>query len=100
MEFNKVFNVYAQNSVEAFYILTPNTMQKIKDLDNQIRGALLFCFIDNKLHVGISSGKDLFEPKVFKSINLQEAEQQILTEIRDITQFVDILNLDNTLFKQ
>ena len=100
IDFNKKFNVFAQSPVEAFYVLTPNTMEKIKTLENQIKGSLLFCFINNKLHVGIASNKDLFEVSPYKKVNIEQAEQSVLAEMNNITQFVDVLNLDNTLFRR
>lgn len=100
MVFNKAFKVYAQNELDAFYVLTPNTMEKILNVDRQVRGSLLLCFIDNKLHIGLHNNKDLFEASIFKKINFEEAMQKTLSEISIITNFVDILNLDNDLFKQ
>ncbi|MBQ7136547.1 MAG: DUF3137 domain-containing protein [Bacilli bacterium] len=100
IEFNKEFNVFAQNNLDAFYVLTPNTMEKIKKLNNSVHGKLLFCFIDNKLHVGLHSGKDLFEPNLYKKINIEQNHKQAIEEIQMITNFVDILGLDNDLFRK
>jgi hypothetical protein len=95
--FNKKFNVFAQDEHDAFYIITPFIMERIEKLEKQNKGKLLFCFIGNKLHIGISDGKDSFEPEnVFKRID----EEKILKEIKGITQFVDELNLENDLFKK
>ena len=67
--FNKRFNVFAQNEHDAFYIITPSLMEKIERLDDNNKGKLLFCFINNKLHIGVYDGKDSFEPgSVFKKI--------------------------------
>ena len=99
IEFNKLFNVYSQVEVEAFYVLTPNVMQHIKELNNKIPGSLLFCFINNKLHVGLYNNKDLFEASIFIKVDAVKDEQRTLQEISYITDFVDILQLDNTLFK-
>ena len=99
IEFNKLFNVYSQVEVEAFYVLTPNVMQHIKELNNKIPGSLLFCFINNKLHVGLYNNKDLFEASIFRKVDAVKDEQRTLQEISYITDFVDILQLDNTLFK-
>ena len=99
MEFNKIFNVYSQVEEEAFYVLTPNVMQHIKELNNKIPGSLLFCFINNKLHVGLYNNKDLFEASIFIKVDAVKDEQRTLQEISYITDFVDILQLDNTLFK-
>ena len=100
-EFNKKFNVYAQNEHDAFYIITPPLMERIERLAEKNKGKLLFCFIDNKLHIGIYDNKDSFEPgSVFKQINEEETLNKISEEIETITQFVEELNLDNDLFKK
>lgn len=100
VDFNKTFKIYAENELDAFYILTPNTMEKIKKLNNELQGNLLFCFINSKMHIGLHNGKDLFEPSVYKKINLEEEKGKILKDIKIITEFVDILDLDNDLFKR
>lgn len=100
VEFNKQFNTYAQNELEAFYILTPNTMEKIKKLNNEIKGKFLFCFIDNKLHIGLHNHKDLFEPNIYNKINIEKEKELVLKDIKVITNFIDTLELDNDLFKR
>lgn len=100
IEFNKEFNVYAQNSLDAFYVLTPGTMVKIKELNDKVKGKMLFCFINNKLHVGLNSGKNLFEPQLFKEINIEENHKQAIEEVKMITHFIDVLDLDNDLFRK
>lgn len=98
-EFNKLFLTYAKDENDAFYILTPNLMRKIKELNNKIYGHLLFSFIDNKLHIGIHNYQDYFEPDIYKEINEEKIRNDISKDIKLITDFVDELNLDNNLFK-
>lgn len=100
IEFNKEFRVYAQNELDAFYVLTPNTMEKIKELKRKTKGRLLLCFIDNRLHVGLHNNKDLFEANIFKKINIDEENNKTLNEMKIITEFVDTLDLDNDLFRR
>lgn len=100
IEFNKQFNVYAQNELDVFYVLTPNTMERIKELNQKTDGKLLLCFIDNKLHVGLHNSKDLFEQSIFKKIDIEKNNKKVKNEILLITQFIDILNLDNDLFRK
>lgn len=100
VDFNKNFKIYAENEEDAFYILTPNMMEKIKKINDELSGNLLFCFINSKLHIGLHNGKDLFEPNVYKKINLEADKEKILNEIKIITEFIDILDLDNDLFKR
>lgn len=99
-EFNNKFKVYAQDEHDAFYILTPSLMEKIKRLTCNINGRLLFCFIDNKLHVGDQNGRDSFEHSIYKKINEGKIVNQISKDIELITNFVDELDLDNDLFRK
>lgn len=99
-EFNNIFTVYAQNEHEAFYILTPHFMEKMKNISRMVGGSVLFCFMNNKLHVGLCNGNDSFEWNLFKKIDQNSLENVVINDIKLITNFVDELNLDNTLFKE
>lgn len=100
-EFNKNFKVYAQEPIDAFYILTPKIMEKIRNLDERNSGKILLCFVNNKLHVGIYDNNDSFEhSSVFKKINQEASTNSITTDIEKITMFIDELELDNDLFKK
>lgn len=99
-EFNKYFTVYAQDEEEAFYILTPHFMDKIKKVSNNVSGELLLCFIDNKLHIGLDNNDDSFEPSMLSNYTEEQINNNILADIKVITNFIDQLNLDNDLFKK
>lgn len=98
--FNNNFRTYAQDEHDAFYILTPSLMEKIKKLASNISGKLLFCFIDNKLHIGIQNNKDSFEHSIFTKIDEEKVTNEISQDIKLITNFVDELSLDNDLFRR
>lgn len=98
--FNNEFKTFAQDEHDAFYILTPSLMEKIKKLASSIQGKLLFCFIDNKLHIGLQNGKDSFEHSIFSEINEEKVTNEIAQDIKIITNFIDELSLDNTLFRR
>lgn len=100
IEFNKKFKVFAQNEEEAFYILTPALIQRIKDLSSKLKGKLMLCFFDNKLHVGLDNDSDSFEPNFRVKVTEENLNQTITGDIKLITDFVDELNLDNDLFKK
>jgi hypothetical protein len=74
-------------------------MDKIRTLNEKVKGKLLLCFVDNKLHVGLHNNRDDFEPKIIKSINEEEITSQIVEQIKLVTDFVDELDLSNDLFK-
>ncbi len=99
--FNKRFDVYAKSEHEAFYILTPSIMEKLERLDDNNEGKLLLCFVDNKLHIGLYDDNDSFEPpSCMHKINEEKELIKTDKDIKIITQFIDELNLDNTLFKK
>lgn len=99
-EFNKMFKIYAQNEHDAFYILTPALMEKIKNLARTVSGKLLLCFINNELHIGLYNYKDSFEHSVYKKIDEEKINDDISKDIKIITNFVDELDLDNSLFRR
>ena len=98
VDFNKNFNVFAENEHEAFYLLTPQFMEKIKNVTGKLKCGVMFCFVDNKLHIAIDNETDSFECNVFKLIDENKVRESILKDIKLITDFVDDLNLDNDLF--
>ena len=100
MEFNKMFDVYTDIEHDAFYILTPHFMQKIKDLYKNLDSPIMLCFVDNRLHIALDNGEDSFEYNVFKPINEEEINKDIIKDIKLITDFVNELNLDNDLFRR
>jgi hypothetical protein len=98
-EFNKDFDVFAQNEQEAYYILTPHIMQSIKTLRDRTNGKLILCFSASKLHVGVNNNENAFEPPIFKKLDVNVINS-IYDEINVITRFVDELKLDRNLYKQ
>lgn len=100
VEFNKCFKVYSENEYDAFYILTPHFMEKLKELNNKVNGELLFGFVDNKLHIAVDNYDDSFEHDVFVEIDEVSIENEILKDIKLITDFVKDLDLENDLFRK
>lgn len=98
--FNKKFKTYAQNEHDAFYIITPSLMEKIKSLTEELKGKILLCFINNELHIGFYNNKDSFEPNLYKKIDETKILEEVSSDIKIITNFIDKLNLDNDLFRK
>lgn len=99
IEFNNIFNVYSQNDLDTFFVLTPSIIEKLKELNNNLNGSLLLCFVENKLHIGLCNGEDFFERDVSSEINVNKENEKVMEDLKVILSFVDILNLDNDLFK-
>ena len=99
VEFNKSFKIRSNNELEAFYILTPHIMEKIKELKDKLRSRLILYFEDNKLHIGLDGYRNLFEPKVNEEINIEKFKDIILKDLNIVFDLVETLKLDNNLFK-
>ncbi len=100
VDFNNNFVAYSDNDLEAFYILTPSLIQRIKDLKNRINAQIILCFVDNKLHLGVNTGKDLFEPKISEPVNAEKYGNETMQSTRNIINFINDLQLDNDLFRR
>lgn len=101
IKFNEEFTIYAENAHDVFYILTPQIMEKLHELNEKIDGELYFGFINNKLYIGIDTGSDSFEaPDVYDKVTDEEVYKKIKKEISLITMFVDTLELDNGIFRK
>ncbi len=99
VEFNREFAVYAVDDHEAYYILTPPVMERMRGLRQRTNGELLLCFLNNRLHVAVNSGTNAFEPPVFSSIDMTAIRKQVEEEIDVITRFVDELKLYRSIYK-
>lgn len=96
--FNSSFLVVAQNRTDVFYVITPSLMDKIIRLQNEIGYPIALSFYNRKLHVAVYSGKDSMEPRLFRKTDIETEKEEILSELRIITKFVDMLYLEEGLF--
>ena len=65
-----------------------------------MNGKLLLCFIDERLHIGVQSNKDFYEASLRRKVDIPSSIEKTKKEISVITDFIDILRLDNDLFKK
>jgi hypothetical protein len=98
VKFNSEMKVYAQSELEAFYILTPHFMEKLLYLDNKYLDKISFSFLENKLFIAIDSRKDYFDIKPFRTVN-KSIVSEYREELNDIKELIEVLNLNQTLFK-
>ena len=97
--FNKQFTVYAHDTTEAFYLLTPHMMEAMLRLREGIGSPIMLLFFRGQLHVAVNNGKDAFEPSLFRAYDPAREAEAVLADTRVITSFVDEMRLDNDMFK-
>jgi hypothetical protein len=81
-EFAALFSVYASDPVEARYILTPNTMDRLVDLARTVGRPLFAAFDRRRVFVGVDDGKAAFAA-------LAAGSEKAWDEVRGFAALVD-----------
>ena len=95
-DFNKTFDVYSSDQVEARELLTPDIMERLLDLSRIHADAPIRCsYVNQKLYLAIKEPRDFFVPGNIKtSVYDTEELHDYLAEIHNIFSIVDILKLN------
>lgn len=90
--FEKLFEAYGTDQVEARVILDPAFMQRMVDLEQAVAGKnIRFGFDRDRLYIAVET-KDQFEAgSMFKSLTTPGRTQKILDEVGAIFDIVDML---------
>jgi len=99
-EFEKHFVVYGSDQIEARYILTHSMMKRILDFQKKISHPLFISFVHNHIHVGIGTGKDLFEPAVFTSLLDYKQAMEYVNTLQNTIGLVEELKLNEKLWSK
>lgn len=94
--FEKQFEVYSTNQVEARYILTTGFMERILRLKELYAGTKIeMSFYNNKILLAIDTGKDMFEACSFFKTNLNQRRfENVFEEFWTLFSIVNILKLN------
>lgn len=98
LDFEKEFAVYGDDQIEARYILSPSLMARIMDFKKKSNKRLYFSFIGSNIYVAIPYTKDLFEPKIFKTLKDFEPIQEYYTDLSLAIGIVEELNLNTRIW--
>ena len=99
VDFNKKFKIFAEEDITAFYILTPDIMEAIFNLEKRNPGRISMSFLGDHLYVAINNSRDTFELQLFRKLDqsvIEEFKQDLLV----IKDFIVSLKLNNKLFKK
>lgn len=94
--FEKQFEVYGTDQLEARYLLTTAFMERmLKVRDAYKSNKIQFSFFDNKLLIAINTNKNMFEStSIFRSTTDRKLIDQTFEQIVSIMAVIDILKLD------
>ncbi|HSP41651.1 MAG TPA: DUF3137 domain-containing protein, partial [Luteolibacter sp.] len=99
-EFEKSFNVYGSDDIEARYILSPGMMQRMLELRHRWSDEVRFSFLDSSVCIAIQHRRNLFEPHLNQPADCQRQLQQIAGEIRVCLDLVEQLNLNTRIWSK
>ena len=98
-DFSNNFIVQAKNEKDAFRILKPDFIENLKKLKRNLGNYFTLYFVENKLHIALYNYIDFFEPNLYSDIDVKEEKEKIKKDLKTITDFIDVLELDNDIFK-
>lgn len=94
--FEKQFEVFADDQVEARYLLTTSFMDRLLKLTELFKTNGLECsFYDNRLLIKIPTAKNYFETgSIFKPVTFRDDINTILEEMHSFFSIIETLKLD------
>lgn len=94
--FEKEFEAYSQNQIEARYVLTTAFMERMLKLKEIYKGkSIQFSFQDSKVLIAIDTKEDMFEPCKLLKTNLQEEQvYKVFNQFMTIFSVIDVLKLN------
>ncbi len=95
VSFDKRFNVYTEDQIEARYLITPSFMERLQNLKTVFGTRNIKCsFFDNQIMFAIPTNRDLFElGSLYKSLNSNKYIENFYNELSSIQQMVNHFKL-------
>ena len=97
-DFNKKFKIHCEDEHTAFYILTPQLMDRMLEIESSNKGKCAFSFIDSNLNYCLNNNIDTFELSLFKRIDgsILDSMKKDLDFIKTI---IETLKINESIFK-
>lgn len=99
-EFEKMFAVYGDNQIEARYILSTSLMRRISEFKKKTKRPVYISFVGSKVHVAISYTRNLFEPRIFRTLLDFAPIQQYFEDFQMAIGIVEDLNLNTRIWSK
>jgi hypothetical protein len=98
VEFEKKFEVYGSDQVEARYIITPLLMEKLLQIEKEFNTPITVSFVQSFICIGIPHDGDLFEPRLLKSVTDTDYLEEYYHYLMLVTGLVNELNLNTRIW--
>ncbi|MEN3953375.1 DUF3137 domain-containing protein [Iodidimonas sp. SYSU 1G8] len=92
-EFEKHFEVYGTDQVEARYLLTPGFMEQLLSLRALLGHKVQAAFHGDSFYLAANNNENRFEVKGYSSLQVNQELERFVAEIGIVFRIVDALNL-------
>ncbi len=99
-EFEKYFAVYGDDQIQARYILSTSLMERIVNFKRKTGRKIYLSFVGSKIFVAISYRKNLFEPRIFKTLLEFTPIQEYYEDLATAIAIVQDLNLNTRIWSK
>ena len=99
IEFEKLYDVYSTDQVEARYLLSPSMMEKFIALDKKFKGDIVACFNNSSIYIAIPDSENHFEASIWKNITKDMIEKEF-SLIFSLISIINELNLNTRIWSK
>lgn len=99
-DFEKVFDVFSTNQIEARYLITPSMMERMLKLDSNFKKGVTISFRNSTILVAIPDSKNRFEADVWSSLNDMSILKSDFAVLQSLLDIVDELNLNTRIWSK
>lgn len=99
-DFEKVFDVFSTNQIEARYLITPSMMERMLKLDSNFKKGITISFRDSTILVAIPDSKNRFEADVWSSLSDMSILKSDFAVLQSLLDIVDELNLNTRIWSK
>jgi hypothetical protein len=97
-EFEKYFDVYTTDQVEARYILSTSMLENIMNLKKRFNSTIHIAFLNSCVYIAISWNKKFLEPNLKHSLLDESTIHQYLDDIWLCLEIIEDLNLNTRIW--
>lgn len=97
-EFEKLFDVYTTDQVEARYILSTSMLENIMDLKKRFKKNIYLAFLDSCVYIAIEWNKKFLEPNLKQSLLDEKTTHRYLDDIWECLEIIEELNLNTRIW--
>lgn len=96
--FEKIFDVFSTDQVEARYLITPSMMERLLTLNSRFGNEVTVSFRNSSILVAIPYSKNCFEASIWKSLGDMRTIKADFEMIHALLEIVDELNLNTRIW--